>query len=207
MQGDHDAATPCKHIDLPQTLLEPMLLRYASQHGFKCRWDTKFLSFDETGTSGYVTSTVEDLVTHQLYKIRSRYLMGADGARSQIVRQLDLDLYKKPGGGLAHDIMVRADLSHLVKHRTGNLHWIQQPDVEHPSWGWMGVARMVKPWNEWIFTMFADPATPSTSQPSNEECLQRIKQFIGDHTPVELLTVSKWNINEIVAKQYSKGNM
>ncbi|RDW75999.1 hypothetical protein BP5796_06820 [Coleophoma crateriformis] len=204
-KGDHDAASPCKHIDLPQTIMEPILLKYASQHGFKCRMDTKFLSFeqDETG----VTSTIEDIMTSTTYKIRSKYLMAADGARSHIVKQLGLELDAKLGGGVAIDVLVQADLSHLVKHRTGNLHWILQPDMEYPDFGMMGVARMVKPWNEWIFSLFPSIHATTIPQPTNEQYLARIKEFIGDDTPAEILMVSRWNINEIVAKEYSKGNV
>jgi 2-polyprenyl-6-methoxyphenol hydroxylase-like FAD-dependent oxidoreductase len=132
--------------------MEPILLRFATQNGFKCRMDTQFLSFDQDTES--VTSMVKDLVTGQILKIRSKYLMGADGARNQIVRQLGLELDAKPGDGVAIDVLARADLSHLVQHRTGNLHWIMQPDVEYPDFGWMGIARMVKPWHEWILSFF-----------------------------------------------------
>ena len=187
--------------------MEPILLRYAAQNGFNCRMNTKFLSCEQDDADESVTSLVEDLVTGQKFKIRSRYLMGADGARSQIVKQLGLELDAKPGAGVAVDALVKTDLSHLVKHRTGNLHWIMQPDVEHPDFGWMGVARMVKPWNEWIFSFFPSMHVKTFPQPSREEYLKRIKQFIGDDTPAEILMISKWNINEIIAKEYSKGNV
>ena len=171
--------------------------------------DTKFLSFEEDTATNTIISTVEDNVTGQQYKIRSKYLFGADGARSVIVKQLDLELQGRQSDNLAIDVLVKADLSHLVEHRKGNLHWLIQPDVEHPVWGWLGVARMVKPWHEWIFSLFPsigyDPKT--AARPSDEEYLGRVKEFIGDDTPVEMIRVSKWYINEIVAKIYSKGRV
>lgn len=171
--------------------------------------DTNFLSFEEDKATGTIISAVEDVVTGQQYKIRSKYLFGADGARSVIVKQLGLELEGKAGNNLAIDVLVKTDLSHLVEHRKGNLHWLIQPNIEHPDWGWLGVARMVKPWHEWIFSLFPslgyDPKT--ATRPSNEEYLRRVKEFIGDDTPVEIIRVSKWYINEIVAKTYSKGNV
>ena len=171
--------------------------------------DTKFLSFEEDTATNTIISTVEDRVTGQQYRIRSRYLFGADGARSVIVKQLGLELQGKQSDNLAIDVLVKADLSHLVQHRKGNLHWLIQPDVEHPVWGWLGVARMVKPWHEWIFSLFPsigyDPKT--AARPSDEQYLRRVQEFIGDDTPVEMIRVSKWYINEIVAKTYSKGNV
>jgi hypothetical protein len=171
--------------------------------------DTRFLSFEEEEATGTIISTVEDIVTGLQYKVRSKYLFGADGARSVIVKKLGLELEGRAGENLAIDVLVKADLSHLVEHRKGNLHWLIQPNVEHPDWGWLGVARMVKPWHEWIFSLFPrlgyDPKT--ATRPSDGEYLQRVKEFIGDDTPVELIRVSKWYINEIVAKTYSKGKV
>ena len=46
-KGDYELASSCKPVDLPQTLLEPTLMRYASHHGFQFRFDTSFVSFEE----------------------------------------------------------------------------------------------------------------------------------------------------------------
>jgi len=35
-QGDYDAASPCSHVDIPQTVLEPILINHATNHGFSC---------------------------------------------------------------------------------------------------------------------------------------------------------------------------
>ena len=95
-------------------------------------------------------SRVKDNITNQIYRIQSKYLFGCDGARSQVLRHLQIPLIKKPGQGLAINILVKIDLSHIVKHRMGNLHWIMQPGEEAPSWGWTAIARMVKPWKEYV---------------------------------------------------------
>jgi 2-polyprenyl-6-methoxyphenol hydroxylase-like FAD-dependent oxidoreductase len=65
--------------------------------------NTKFLSFEQDEKNSTVTTTVLDKLTNQTYKIRSRFLFGADGARSAIVKQLDLPLDAKPGQGIAMD--------------------------------------------------------------------------------------------------------
>lgn len=147
-KGDYDAASPCTHVDLPQTVLEPILVRHAVLNGFSCRFDTSFLSFSRDGPEGPVISTVRDNLTSQAYRIRSKYLFGCDGARSQIIRQLQIPLIKKPGQGLAINCLVKVDLSHVVENRMGNLHWIMQPGKAFPDFGWACIARMVRPWNE-----------------------------------------------------------
>jgi 2-polyprenyl-6-methoxyphenol hydroxylase-like FAD-dependent oxidoreductase len=199
-------ASPCAPLDLPQTLLEPVLVRHATWNGFTTRFDTTLLSFEEDA-DGLVVATVCDNLSKHEYRIRTRYLFGADGGRSQVVRQLDLPLATRPGQGLAINVLVKADLSHLVEHRKGNLHWVMQPDREHPEFGWMGIVRMVKPWNEWMFILFPTPEFDTRSNPPTEAYLQRVRDFIGDKTRAEILDVSKWFINEIVAEQYSQGNV
>ncbi|KAL4812579.1 FAD binding domain-containing protein [Aspergillus spinulosporus] len=205
-KGDYERASPCSPVDLPQTLLEPILVRYATWHGFTTRFDTTLLSFARDEKQR-ITATVRDNLSRREYQIRTRYLFGADGARSQIVKQLDLPLATKPGQGLAINVLVKADLSHLVAHRKGNLHWVMQPDRNHPSFGWMAIIRMVKPWDEWMFILFPTrDYDPASASPSKEEYLQRIKELIGDETPAKILNISKWYINEIVAETYSDGN-
>lgn len=204
-KGDYETASPCSPVDLPQTLLEPILVRHAIWKGFVARFDTTFLSFTEEG--GVIIANVRDNLSKHEYQIRTGYLFGADGARSHVVKQLNLPLAVKPGQGLAINVLVKADLSHLVEHRKGNLHWVMQPDREHPAFGWMAIVRMVKPWNEWMFILFPTKDFDPRANPSNEEYLQRVREFIGDETPAEIIDVSKWNINEIVAEEYSRGNM
>lgn len=208
-QGDYDKASPCSHMDVPQTLLEPILVRYATNNGFTVRFNTVFVRFDEEEdhATWKIITTVKDNISQIEYRIRSKYLFGADGARSRIVKQLSLPLDIKPSQGLAINVLVKTDLSHLVKYRKGNLHYILQPDCKHPDSGCWAIARMIKPWTEWMFILSTAPGTDYSSvQPSNEDYLKRVKELIGDDTPAEILGVSKWVINETVAQEYSKGN-
>lgn len=213
-KGDYDAASPCKHVDLPQTLLEPLLVRHAVLKGFKCRFDTTFLSFarepssSSTDEAETILSLVQDNLIGQTYAIRSKYLFGCDGARSRVLRELKIPLLKKPGQGLAINVLVKADLSRHMENRIGNLHWVMQPETEHPDFGWTALVRMVKPWFEWMFILFPDRNAGNEFPTSNEQYLKRIKEFIGDGTiEVEILNVSKWAVNETVAEYYSKGNI
>lgn len=77
-------------------------------------------------------------------------MFGCDGARSQVIRQLQIPLIKKPGQGLAINVLVKADLGKHVENRMGNLHWVMQPQEEHPGFGWTALVRMVKPWHEYV---------------------------------------------------------
>lgn len=211
-RGDYAAASPCAHVDLPQTELEPILVTRAVHAGWRVRFDTRLVGFERPdGPGGRVVSELRDEVAGRTYRVESKYLFGCDGARSQVVRGLGIPLDKKPGQGLALNVLVKADMSHLIEHRTGNLHWVFQPDKDYPPWGWASLVRMVKPWKEWMFIMMPRPGADLSVDhfsPSHEECIPRIKELIGDDSvDVEILDISKWWINEIVAEYYSDGNM
>ena len=180
-------------------------MRYATLNGFKCRWDTEFVSFEQDDAG--VTTTLLDRLDKRTFRVRSKYLFGADGARSKIVQQAQIPLIRRPGQGFAVNILMEADMAHLMEHRKGNLHWIMQPNVEAPDWGWIGCMRMVKPWHEWLCIIFATP-TAAREVRSEEEYLKRVKEMIGDDSvSVKILGVSTWAINEIAAEYYTKGNV
>lgn len=207
--GDYDAASPCDHVDLPQTLLEPILINRAKQCGWDVRFNTSLISFKEQAQNEII-SEVKDSVSGQTYSIQSKYLFGCDGARSQVMRQLDLPLIKKPGGGLAFNVLTKVDLSEYVKTRVGNLHWTIQPDRDPPPYAWMGVVRMVRPWNEWMFIFLTKPDydIATHGEPSMQDWEREVGIHIGnDKVPFEITDVSKWAINETVAETYSRGNM
>ncbi|KXX81605.1 Phenol 2-monooxygenase [Madurella mycetomatis] len=210
-KGAYEDASPCQHVDLPQTLLEPILTKRAIHKGWTLRFNTKFLRLTRPSPE-VIISEVYDEVIGKTYRIQSRYLFGCDGARSQVVRELNIPLIKKPGQGLALNVLVKADMSHLMASRVGNLHWVFRPEEANPPpWGWAAVVRMVRPWNEWMFIFLAAPGADLKADDmdaSNDEYLARVKQFIGDDSvKVELLHASKWWINEIVAEYYSDGNV
>lgn len=208
LEARYKEASPCEPVDLPQTLLEPVLLRKAASSGFIVRFDTELVDFRDDQVMGHVDVLVKDLVFGTFRKIRCKYLFGADGARSKIVRDLQLPMQQKPGGGLAWNVLVKADLSHLMTHRRGNLHWCYQHDVEHPDFAWIGFPRMVRPWNEWVFIMFPVQEYKPDPPPSVEEWSKRIAQMIGDPSvEFQIEEVSKWLINDVVAEHYSKGNV
>ncbi|OAL38560.1 hypothetical protein AYO20_02210 [Fonsecaea nubica] len=208
IEGKYKDASPCDPIDLPQTHLEPILIRKATTSGFICRFNTEFVSFEDHRARGYVDVLVKDLVFNTLHTIRCKYLFGADGARSKIIAQLGLPLKQKPGGGLAWNVLVKANLSKHIQNRKGNLHWCYQHDLEHPDFAWIGFPRMVKPWHEWVFIMFPVQGYQSNPPPTHDQWMKRIRQMIGDDAvEVEILNVSKWMINDIVAEKYSSGNV
>ncbi|CAO2650475.1 Nn.00g017670.m01.CDS01 [Neocucurbitaria sp. VM-36] len=207
---EYESMSPCKYMDLPQSLLEPVLLKYATGMGWVARFNTTLMTFTEEGGADRenvrkIIATVEDQVSGLSYNIRTRYLFGADGGRSTVAKQLDLPFTSIPGGGFAYNVLLRADLTRLMQHQQGNLHICMGLDKDYP---FICAVRMVKPWTEWVFVfMPKGPGAPNPKR-SHEEWAERASEIIGDKgIDVEILDVSGWAINETSADVISKGNV
>jgi 2-polyprenyl-6-methoxyphenol hydroxylase-like FAD-dependent oxidoreductase len=200
--GEYEGHTPCRHVDLPQTEFEPILVQRATAEGWDVRFRTKFLNFRRQDDGLIVSRLVDDL-TGTEYSVRSKYLFGADGGRSQIMRELAIPLIRKPGQGLAINVLVDVDMTEYVEARKGNLHWVFQPETEYEDYAWSGLIRMVKPWHEWMFILFPKPEL-EYKEPTMEQWEARCRKIVGKpDLPLKILDVSKWYINEIVAEHYS----
>ena len=136
--ADYELQSPCTMLDAPQTITEPILVKAAQERGAKIRFDTEYLAHEQDDTG--VTATVLDRLNGARYTIRSKYLIGGDGARSKVAADLGLP-YEGPGavaGSLS--IVFEADLSRFVAHRPSVLYWMVQPGAEKEGIG-LGVLR------------------------------------------------------------------
>ncbi|KAI1320507.1 FAD binding domain-containing protein [Xylariaceae sp. FL0255] len=197
-------ASPCEYLDLPQSYLEPILVKYASNHGFKFRFSVEFVDMEELPDSTDTLVTLRDRITNQVFQVRAKYVFGADGSRSPVAAKLGLKFHVEPRPGVAMNIIMKADLEHLIpRERYAGLHMILQPD------NFVGIApllRMIRPWNEWILVCSFPAHDPRFENltPQSPELLKFIHQVIGDETvPVEVQQLDPWNVNESVAETYS----
>ncbi|KAL8634783.1 MAG: hypothetical protein Q9228_007651, partial [Teloschistes exilis] len=219
--GEYIEASPCAHADLPQTKLEPILLKHATQHGFRLRFDHELLGFSKNAKSGRIESLVRCTVTGGHTLIRSKYLCGADGANSTIVRDLNLPLNDRPFQGLALNVLIEADMSfdvaesdalllfqtHLMTHSTGLLHILTRPDRPQPSFGVIGILRFVKPWTRWVMILLAAEGVTEVTA-TEADILARVEELIDDASvDVKIKRISRWTINECYAERYSKDNV
>jgi hypothetical protein len=140
------------------------------------------------------------------YQIRARYVFGADGGRSSVARMLNFKFRSEPSQGVACNILLNADLNHVMHERHSQLHWIMKPDMKS-RFGVAPTLRMVRPWNQWLVVAF----TPGTSEdpfedltPQSPELINFLKEIIGIETiDVEVLRLDPWVIRESVAETLS----
>ncbi|KAJ9501951.1 hypothetical protein H2202_002913 [Exophiala xenobiotica] len=201
--GEYLAASPCQMSDLPQSLLEPILVQEATNLGAKFKFNTEFVSQKQL-PDGRIRTVVRDRVANTTYGIISQYLVGADGARSSVLNDLDIPIDGKQLS-MAFNVHIKADLTVYFANRPGSMNWILNPQA--PDWSATGSVRMVRPWNEFIVSMH--PAEHLEHfEPTDEQVLHRLHQMFGDDTiPIELLGHFRWNINDQVARTWQKGRV
>ncbi|KAI0407298.1 FAD binding domain-containing protein [Xylaria palmicola] len=206
-EGEYKGATPCEQADLPQSTLEPILLRFATQNGFKLRWDYEFLSCHQDEETGKVHSTIKDLLSGEELTVISNFLCGADGAKSVVAREVQLPFYDTPGGGPALNVWFEADMSHLMTQSPALIHMLINPDKPQPDYCTIAIARQVKPFSEWVISMLARPGVTEINA-AQDEIIEHVKGLIGDPSiEIKVKGTSIWSIRDCYAEEYRRGNV
>jgi 2,4-dichlorophenol 6-monooxygenase len=203
-QADYTMASPTAICDLPQNLLEPILLGNAAARGTQIRFSTEYLSLEQDASG--VVATVRDRIGNETYRIRAKYLIGADGGRSQVAEDIGLPTHGRMGVAGSMNIVFHADLSKYVAHRPGVLYWVLQPGSDIGGIG-MGLVRMVRPWNEWLIVWGYDIDAPPPEM-SDALATDIAHKLIGDDTiPIKIRSTSIWTVNHMYAKRYAVGRV
>ncbi|KEI45382.1 FAD-dependent oxidoreductase [Saccharopolyspora rectivirgula] len=203
-EADYVMASPSMNCDLPQNLFEPILVSNASSRGSKFLFSTEYLSLTQDDSG--VTVRVRDRLSGREYDIRARYVIGADGGRSQVAKDLDLPMEGQMDLAGSMNIVCHADLSRYVEHRPAVLYWVLQPGATIGGIG-LGLVRMVRPWNEWLITWGYDINQPPP-EIDEEKATEIVHNLIGDDTvPVTIRSVSLWGNNKMYATRYAKGRV
>jgi len=202
-KGDYERASPSVMCNIAQHLLEPILAESAMSNGARLRFHTSFLSLQQDAEG--VTVSLEDRDTGLPFKIRAQYVVGADGARSRVAEQIDLPLGGSMGLGAAANVWIKADLTKYTAYRPGVLYSLTQPGTDYSVGS--GTFICVRPWTEWVMLFMYNPKESEPNlQP--DAIRTRAHRLIGDESvAIEVLATSKWTINQVIARRYSKGRV
>jgi len=153
-----------------------------------------------------VTATLRERLTGREYTVRARFMVGADGARSTIVDELQLPIEGQMARAGTVYTIFNADLTRYSQHRPSILNWIVTPDASFGEIG-MGLLRAVRPWTQWIAGWGFDI---SKGEPDLDPVTvrEKIMVLIGDPAvDVEIVQTSVWYVNQAYAAQYSRGRV
>lgn len=202
--GDYRKNSPCTMLDIPQTLMEPILVKNAAERGAKVAFSTRYLGHEQDADG--VTVRLLNRISDQEYTVRARYLVGADGAKSQIADEIGLQIEGHTARQGTVYVRFNADLSEHVAHRPSILHWIMNPAANFGEIG-MGLLRAVHPWDEWIAGWGFDVDGPEPDV-SDERAIHQIRTLVGDpDLEAELQGTSTWYVNQQHATSMSRGRV
>lgn len=202
--ADYELASPSLNCDLPQTYLEPILVKNATVRGTQTQFSTEYLSHlqDDDGVSVRVLNRF----TGDEYTIRAKYLIGADGARSKVASDIGLPMEGQMDIAGSMNITFKADLTDLVGHRPSVLYWVVQPGSNIGGIG-AGLVRMVRPWDEWLITWGFD-INQGAPEVTEEDALHVVRNLIGvPDLDAEITGVSLWGNNEQYATRLQSGRV
>ena len=205
---DYMAASPCRHANYPQMYLEPILKEHAERLSpGRLRYFHELLDFEQD--ADYVLARVRNRENGEIFEVRSRFLLGADGGKT-VGRQMGIELRSQGPQMRMSSVHFAADLSP----------WSDGPDVQtrfliNPDFGGSWASGVLMPegptqWGkyseEWVY--HARYTLSDTDPMDHAHVLQRMKDVFGiaDFDP-RIIHISEWRMGGFLADRYGKGRV
>lgn len=189
-----DALSPTRAAHLPQNQLEPVLWsQLHSTAGIEFLTGHEYERHQQHG--GGVRVVARDTVTGRARSLTARYLIGADGAASQVRRTIGVSM---DGPVLQHMVSVHfsADLDRYLWWRRGPVIWTHTPKGP-------GTIIVHRPPEDLVFQIPYFPPYQSLDDFTDQRCRNRILDAIGDRTiPVTVKSVQSWAMTAQTASAY-----
>ena len=197
---DYTASSPSPMANCAQTVFEPMLVDVARRSGADLRFGHEFLGFDRDGTD--FVSSIRVRSSDKELTIRSRHLIGADGAKSKVLGDAGLSVEGRSAISHAVNIWFRADLSTYLAHRPGVLTWFVPDRRVHDRQLLTLICH--KPFTEFVLVCRYDPDADDISAWGRDSVRPLIEAAVGAPVPdLELMGIAGWQVNGLVAPKYS----
>ena len=191
------AAVP--YLNLSQTELEKALLaRVQADPLTRIMFEHEWQRFEETPAS--ITSTVRRASDDTVVRIRSRYVVAADGAASGARRALHIEM---EGPDELQDFVnayFEADLSKLVRTR-GKLYWLLDPEAAGTL-----IAHHVE--RRWVYHVPIYQPHERPEDYTEEVFVERIRKAVGVRDlPIRIRSISYWRMTAQVAARFRAGRV
>jgi 2-polyprenyl-6-methoxyphenol hydroxylase-like FAD-dependent oxidoreductase len=178
--------------------LEPVLRAHAAfMPSGELHFGTELIDVQQD--TGFVTATLRDAGGDM--RVRARYLIAADGARSRVRETLGIAMRGHAGIYRSLNVLLRADLTPWVSDRPAALYFIEQPGLKATFLTINGV-------NRWGFLVNNLPVDGSLGDYTPERCAAIVRQAAGvPDLHVDILGVVPWVAAAQVAERYRDGRI
>jgi putative polyketide hydroxylase len=189
--GSPDDYSPVRATAVAQDRLEPILRARAAELGADLRLGTDLLELDQDDNG--VTVRLRRREDGHEYRLRSAYLVAADGAGSSIRNSLGI---RRSGQGplsVQRSILFRAPLQEYLRHGVVQFE-IDQPDLQ----GFLTTYSD----GRWVLMLRDDTDRTDDQQDAV------IRQAVGiADLPIERVTTGRWELSALIADQFSYGRI
>jgi 2-polyprenyl-6-methoxyphenol hydroxylase-like FAD-dependent oxidoreductase len=201
----YETLSPSPRLFITQIGLEPILRRRAEELGARLQYGTELVSFDQDDEG--VTAVLQRRDGGEEQTVRARYLVAADGTRSQVRDGLGIPLLGHPSFSKSITIYFRADVRPLIGDRNLSVIYVFGPTLQ-------GFFR---------FSLAGDAGflvVNTTTNPdgtrnrdawddmSDERCVGYVREALGaPDLAVEIENVQQWNACAEWAARFREGRI
>lgn len=182
---------------IPQYKLESVMRRHAQTlPSVQIRFGQEFVSFEQDDDG--VTVHAHDHLNGSDWSARTRYLVGADGARSIVRDQIGAKMMGTYGLSRNYNIIFRApDLAKAHPHGPGIMFWQINGDV--PS--------LIGPMDVDDLWFFMPTKIGDVSKITPDEARQMIQVSTGIEQDFDVLSSDEWVASKLLADRYRQGRV
>jgi 2-polyprenyl-6-methoxyphenol hydroxylase-like FAD-dependent oxidoreductase len=183
--------SPCRGAAIAQDKLEPILRKRALELGADLRFGTELLHFEQNEEE--VISHVKERNSGDKYKVKSKYIIAADGNKSPVREALQID--RKGIGKLRimRSVLFKAPLDEYLQSGVSQFE-IEQSDLK----AFLTTYRD----GRWVL-MFKDDI-----ERNEGELLGAIHAAIGrKDISVEIITTGRWDLSALIAEKFKEGRI
>lgn len=195
--------SPTKGSLISQDVCGPVLRATAEQAGADLRFATEMVDFtqDEEG----VTATIRDRANGTIHRVRAKFLVAADGARSEIRQQLGIGQHG--AGSLGHfmSMIFEADIMELFRKRHAVMCFLSNDTVSGTLSAYPGSS--VRP-DLFRLDIAYDPDGETVADYPEERCLPLIRAAAGlPDLQITFKTVAPWEMVARISDHFQEGRV
>jgi 2-polyprenyl-6-methoxyphenol hydroxylase-like FAD-dependent oxidoreductase len=198
-----EGVSPTNRTFITQNLLEPILRGRAEELGAETRFGTRLDSF--TIDSGGITAVITDRDRNKTARVRSSYLVAADGGRSFIREQLGIAMNGRGVFSNSVTIYFRAALAPIIGNRRLSIVYVNNPTLR-------GFFRLEKTSNSGflVINTVGDTADPNTANVADgiteARALALLRAAIGvPDLPIKIENILAWQASAQAAETFARG--
>ena len=188
--------SPVYPANVPQNVVEPILherLKQVAGHD-PVQFGQRLTGFrqDPDGITATVSNGREER------EIRARYLIGADGAGSQVRRSAGIAMEGPPSLATFLAIHIQSDAMPLLRRIPGVVFFVQQPGIS-------GFFITHQPVGSQVFMLRIDPELTPPDSFGEDDCRKIMDKVIGQQHDYRISSIGSWIMSAQIAERYREG--